>query len=199
MSDTLDVESALAESELVYCLPKALAWLRSRHVPDTAIIGPTARDIFGDTTFDSICVDTIVDLPCARFEFARRMKDQRSARRALLCPVRDEFGELADIASLDLKSGAIRLWVGRVAVLDQWRLSATKWPRLGEDLIVFGSALKWLRNDRRGVVVIDPARARWILEDARPIVADSEDTFWRLERALAGPPTLFLRKLARAA
>lgn len=72
-------------------------------------------------------------------------------------------------------------------------------PHLEEGLWVHPGVREWLRADRCGVVILDPARARWRLANKRLIVADAE--FGRLLReTLRLPePLIFVDRVGRAA
>jgi hypothetical protein len=129
------------------------------------------------------------------FDFAGR--EDEDARPALVAVARDEFGTVADLAAFDSR-GRIGAWLGRAALLGEQMLN---FPRIESPALhVFETGLDWLRGDRRGVVILDAARARWRLSGERLAVADVAHGR-RLRAALRLPePQIFVtRDIARRA
>lgn len=132
-------------------------------------LGIFGAGVNGRSPFDALHFEAAVRLPSGLFEFGRDMRDATGARDAIIVPARDEFGELVDLAAWD--DGAVALWRGHVAMLgeDQLALPRIETPALA----VFADVASWLRAGRRGVVIIDPQRARWCLADEQLMVADA--------------------------
>lgn len=155
-----------------------------------------ALGIFGDGVngrwpFYALAYDAVCFLPGDRFEFGRDMRDATGARDAIIVPAMNEFGELTDLAAWLPHTGELALWRGVVSMLGQNNIFA---PRLGEPLLVHENVADWLRAGRRGVVIIDPARALMLLAGDRLAVADAKFGR-RLRDALRLPaPKIFVTR-----
>ncbi|ARN80687.1 hypothetical protein [Methylocystis bryophila] len=120
-----------------------------------------------------------------RFDFAAETGLKRSTFAAVVFPVFDDQGETIDVAAWDLDSGALALWRGAACMLGEENICA---PRIEHDgLTVHPDALAWLRAGRTGVIILDPARARWRLAEER-LVVDDLAFGRRLRDALRLPP-----------
>ena len=60
-------------------------------------------------------------------------------------------------------------WLGVTPFLGAENLLA---PRLGDGLKVFPTPMEWLKRERDGVVIVDPAEARWVLVYEQLVVGD---------------------------
>jgi hypothetical protein len=161
-------------------------------------LGIYGDGVNGRGPFDALACDAVCFLPGRRFECARDMRDARGHEAAIIIPARDEDGELVDLAAWEPDTGALALWRGCVAMLGEEQLNA---PRIETPVLtVFADVASWLRAGQRGVVIIDPARARWRLAGERLAVADAAHGR-RLRAALRLPePRIFVyRDSARRA
>jgi hypothetical protein len=137
---------------------------------DTAIynklfgLGITGDAVNGRGPFDALHIEAVVFLPGGRFEFSRNLRDASGTVKAVIIPARDEFGELADLAALKA------LWRGVVGMFGKAQLAA---PRIACPALTVFSDLSWLRNNRSGVVIIDPKRASWRLAAEQLVVCDT--------------------------
>lgn len=135
-------------------------WLIDRGVPECAIAHDPGRDT--------------AEIRVARvrfegrfFEFARAEDEQ--GRPAFAVIARNEFEECDDIVAFDAR-GNIAPWLGRAALLGA---QMQHHPRIeSAALPVFPDALAWLRAKRRGVVILDPSRARWRLAQEEILIDD---------------------------
>ena len=150
------------------------------------------QGVDGAGGFDSLVYDVVVSLPGGRFEFARDMRDATGAKVAVIIPARDEYLEHVDLVALDLDTGAIATWLGRVAMLGQEWLSAATFD---EPLIVHETALDWLRAGREGLYVIDLGRAGRLLA-GRSIAVKSVVFGAALRAALRLEPQIFVEGAA---
>ena len=106
---------------------------------------PGARVSMAPAGSTGLVYDVVVFLPGGRFEFARGLRDATGAKTAIIIPALDEYLQLADLVALDLETGAIATWLGRVAMLGQQWLSAATFD---EPLLVHETPLDWLRAGR---------------------------------------------------
>jgi len=139
---------------------------------------------------DALAGADVNPLPGRRFDFAAEVGLMRGTVAALVFPVFDEFGEIIDVAAWNPNGGALALWRGAACMLGEQNIRA---PRIEHDgLTVHRDALAWLRAGRRGVVVIDPQRARWLLAEEQ-LVVDDAGFGRRLRDALRLPmPQVFM-------
>lgn len=101
----------------------------------------------------------------------------------------NEAGDLVDIVAFTL-DGSFASWLGRAAILGERSMFAPRIraPALG----VFRDPIEWLANQRAGVVILDPKRARWVLAETSAFVLDVLFGH-QLKRALALPePPIFM-------
>jgi len=141
-------------------------------------------------------VESAVFLPSGQFEFGRDLRDATGAVAALITPALDGFGEIEDLAAIDLDSGAMAQWRGRAAVLGAEMIFA---PRLGDPLRVFPDAMAWLAGNREGVVILDWTKAAAAL-DGVTLEVESVEFGRQLRQRLARPaPPIVVRVNGRAA
>ena len=112
---------------------------------------------------DAPRLDRIVHLSETAFEFARHQHGDDCVAVTLVC--RDEIGDPIDIAAWS-PPAPLTLWLGRAAMLGADNCLA---PRIAEGLLVHAGPLEWLRAACRGVVVVNPAKARSLLYRAQPL------------------------------
>ncbi|MDQ0395191.1 hypothetical protein [Labrys monachus] len=122
---------------------RQLNWLRVRGVATQALIEPdpvlTARVAFDRAgTFDIVT-------------------NEEEGARALLFLCYDTSGVAADITAWNPRTDRLALWLGAVVGPGEDEILR---PRLGAPLPVYRDPLWWLRNDRRGIVVVDARKAR---------------------------------------
>jgi hypothetical protein len=153
-------------------------------VPNLAL----GRDPGGYAGF-TLATDRII-FNARHFDFARDLDDPAEAVTALLIAARDESGDVVDIVAARPCDGRIATWLGRVGILGLQNIFA---PRLEcEALAVHLDALAWLRDDRRGVVIVNSTRAKSELADAGPFRATSIAHGRALRDALAFNPEIFV-------
>jgi hypothetical protein len=161
-----------------------IEWFRRRGVPITALGLPLA--VMTHAVWFDRC----------RFEF-EACRPSGEPQRAIVFPALNEFGDLADLVAWHPKSNALATWLGRVVVLGEEQIFG---PRLGEPLVVHPSPLEWLKASREGVVVVDPMRARPILQFAGPLmVADAAERRRLQEMLTIRPPTIRVAAKMRVA
>jgi hypothetical protein len=118
---------------------------------------------------------------------------------AIIVPLFED-GALLDLIATGLETRACRTREGIATVLGQEWIDHAKDTETAVRL--FGDPITWLRNGRRGAVVIDWRAARYALADVAGIACESELLAGRVERALRQPthlPKLFVREADRAA
>jgi hypothetical protein len=182
------------ESEQTQCL---LAILHQPTYFRLVAQGLRSEGIRGRGAFDTLCVEPVCFLSGGRFEFARYLRDATGNVLAVIIPARDETGELADLAALNLDTGALATRQGRVAMLGQENILA---PRIGEPLLVHETPIDWLRADREGVFVISSHSAAPLLRMGEPLGVQSARFGQRLRDALTIPaPRIVVATNQRAA
>jgi hypothetical protein len=140
-------------------------------------------------------LDRVVYLSETAFEFAR-YDDGRDCG-AMTFVVNNHIGNPIDIAAWSPRGANFASWLGRGALLGAENLFK---PRLAEGLAVHASPLEWLRAACRGVMVIDPERARSLLYRAQPLEVASVAHGRELRRAMeVKPPQIFVSSNWRAA
>jgi hypothetical protein len=144
----------------------------------------------GRGAFDSLQVADVIFRPGGRFEFSSEVRELRGHVAGVIIPIRDECGDLVDLAAWNPDDGALSLWRGMASMLGAENIFA---PRIeSEALLVFADVAAWLRAGRRGVVVLDPQCARWCLSGER-LVVDDPAFGRRLRDSLALPePKIFV-------
>ncbi|WP_294534306.1 hypothetical protein [uncultured Rhodoblastus sp.] len=197
MSDALS-QMALGEADILAAWREnysqirqtGFEWLLSMGVPPLAL----ARD---PAPFDGFPVTAAqVEFLDKGFEFTSYLRDPQRPQRALIILARDIDCEIADIAAWTPRTGEVRLWLGRLSMLGENNILA---PRFDEPLPVHETALDWLKADRRGVFIADPARASFQLE-GHSLLVDNAVFGGKLKQALTRPsPPIFVNKDARRA
>lgn len=114
------------------------------------------------------------------FEFARYCDGEPTASFIFL--VRNEHGDLADLAAWVPATGQLVTWLGHVAMLGEQNTLA---PRIGDPLAVHETPLEWLKASRDGVVLIHELIARPILQAAAPLATGTIAHGLRLRHQLA--------------
>ena len=109
-------------------------------------------------------------------------------------------GALLDLVATGLQTRAMRTRAGIATVLGREWIDHAKSTET--TLRLFGDPIEWLRNSRRGTVVVDWRAARHALADVPGIACESEFLAAQVERAMHQPvslPKLFVREANRAA
>jgi hypothetical protein len=185
-----------AEAALTESLPVVL------HSPTYEALfrlGVRGVALTGADAFDALHIEVVCFLQDGRFEFARDIRDQVEGALAVIIPCRDEFGRTTDLAAWHMDTGRVATWLGAAVMLGEDNISA---PRIDCDGVrVFPDAAAWLREDRRGVVILDATRARWRLTEERLIVREADIDFGRrLRKILRLPePRIFVETAKVAA
>jgi hypothetical protein len=126
------------------------------------------------------------------FSFERHLKHDEPCQYALITPVRDQFGEVADLIAM--RRDRLATWLGRVGCAGLQNLFA---PRLLSDALpIAADAIGWLAARRRSVLIINPERARWELASAGPILAGSLEHGRALRSALTLCPDILVQPIA---
>lgn len=132
---------------------------------------PPTADELGRDDFDMLDADRVCFLPGGLFEFVRDLREPGEIKDVAIIPRRDEFGTPIDLAAWDLGTGNIATLRGRAVMLGEEEVFA---PRVEHDgLHVFPNPAEWLRARRRGVVILNPKRARWRLAEHKLVVSDA--------------------------
>ncbi len=156
------------ERALSDCWPAVLDEATYSRLKRLGIHGP---GINGRGPFDALQVADVIFRPDQdqRFEFSRDAGSSVGAVTAVVIPVHDQAGDITDLAAWNMESGGFGLWRGVASMLgEDWLLS----PRIDDALDVFPTVTEWLRAGRRGVVIVDPKRARWALAGERIVATD---------------------------
>jgi hypothetical protein len=133
-------------------------------------LGIHGDGVNGHGPFDALQVADVIFRRGGRFDFSRDVRELRGHVSGVLIPARDECGDLVDLAAWNVDDGELALWRGVASMLCEDWISA---PRIESDaLAVFADVASWLRAGRRGVVIVDPQRARWRLTGERLAVDD---------------------------
>jgi hypothetical protein len=111
-----------------------------------------------------------------------------------------EGSVLIDLIATGLETRSTRTRAGVATVLGQEWIDRAKDTETTVRL--FADPIEWLRNDRRGAVVVDWRSARYALGDVPGIACQSELLAKQVERAMRQPvrlPQLFVPEANRAA
>jgi hypothetical protein len=120
------------------------------------------------------------------FCFERHLKYDETCQTALIAVARDQLSEPIDLVAMLLDRAAT--WLGRIGCLGLQNIFA---PRLLNNVLpIATNALDWLRNERRGILIINPVRARWELANAGPLCAANISHGIALREALALSPEI---------
>ena len=154
------------ERALLDCWPAVLHPLYS----SLFALGIHGEGVNGHGAFDALHVADVIFRPGGRFDFSRDVREVYGHVAGVIIPARDERGDLVDLAAWNVDGGELALWRGVASMLgDDW----VNAPRIESDaLAVFPDVASWLRAGRRGVVIVDPQRARWRLAGERLAVDD---------------------------
>jgi hypothetical protein len=178
-----------------YCWPVTL----SREIYDRLFaLGIRGLGVSGRGPFDALQFSDVIFRPAGRFDFAGEIGLVREQVGAIIIPARDETGEIIDLVAWNTQTGALALWSGDACMLGADQLTA---PRVDMDALpVFPDAAAWLRAGRRGLVIIDPKRARWLTAET-PLAVEDDAFGARLsaDMKLPEPQIFVVCKAARAA
>ncbi len=177
-----EIERVLNE----WCWPLVLHLLYS----SIFALGIHGYGVNGRGAFDALHVADVIFRPGGWFDFSSEVGTARGSVAGVIIPLRDETGDLVDLAAWNPDDGVIALWRGVACLLGEQNISA---PRIEHDGVrVHPSALAWLRAGRTGVYVVDPERARWRLA-GETLVVDDVAFGRRLRDALRLPePQIFV-------
>ena len=109
-------------------------------------------------------------------------------------------GALADLVATGMQTRATRTRAGIATVLGREWIDHAKATETTVRL--FADPIEWLRNGRRGAVVVDWRSARHALADVPGIACETDFLAAQVERAMHQPvclPKLFVREANRAA
>jgi hypothetical protein len=107
----------------------------------------------------------------SRFDFAADLPADRDDEvvSAMVLLALDEDSYPVDLVAWTAKPYRIESWLGATPFLGAENLLA---PRLGDGLKVFPTPMEWLKGERDGVVIVDPAEAKWVLVYEQLVVGD---------------------------
>jgi hypothetical protein len=118
---------------------------------------------------------------------------------AIIVPLFED-GALLDLIAVGLSTRSTRTRAGIATVLGQEWIDHAKATEATVRL--FADPIEWLRNGRRGSVIVDWRSARFALSDVPGIACENELLAERIKRAMQQPvhlPKLFVREPHRAA
>jgi hypothetical protein len=134
----------------------------------------------------------VVLLSGGRFEFSYYCSHDEQFITALIIILRDQFGDVADIAAWVPATNQIATWLNRVAMIGEHIVLS---PRVGEPLRVYPTPMEWLRGCRQGIVILNPFLARPLLYAASPLGVDDVEFGKRLRETLtAAPPRILVAR-----
>jgi hypothetical protein len=147
--------------------------------------------------FDALQVADVIFRPGGWFDFSSEVGTARGSVAGVIIPLRDECGDIVDLAAWNPDDGALALWRGAASMLGAENIFA---PRLGEPLLAHETPLDWLRAGRQGVFIVDPQRAAPLLRLSEPLGVAGEAHGRRLRQDLTIPaPRIVVASNARAA
>ena len=114
------------------------------------------------------------------FDFPGERGVEGDGSPAIMFLARDESGRPIDLVAWEPSTGKLAAWLDRAALLGEDQLWAPRIANAGA-LNVFESPRDWLREDRRGVVIINAKRAARQLRFAGKLCAESIDLGLRLD------------------
>ena len=172
----------------VYTATRALTvrqrdWLRAQGVPPAAFLG----DADGrGWPIRQARVERIGKL----FRFAT---EEGEGVPALILVARDQGGAGVELVAWSAREGWVVSESGALPLLGMEWLC----PLDGGPVEVHADVLAWLRAGRRGVVILDRARAVPVLREVKTLVVSDLDTGEKLERALTiKSPRICIREAA---
>jgi hypothetical protein len=115
---------------------------------------------------------------------------------AIIVPLFED-GTLLDLIATGPQTRTTRTRSGIAMVLGQEWIDRAK--DTGTAFRLLGDPIEWLRNGRRGAVVVDWRAARYVLADVPDIACDTELLAKQVERAMRQPaplPRLFVKEEA---
>jgi len=188
MCSALDVISAYRD-ETKTLSAEQIAWLLAKGVTTQAISGDP--DLMGYAVAGA---DVVFDDHSRLFDFGSERPDEITSP-AIVILARSNFGDEADLVAWSPRSGCLAAWLGAASMLGEQNALAA---RLGDPALdVHENPLSWLIAGRRGVVIVDPIRARPTLECATPLRAASVRHGLTLRKALTIPsPNIFVSRKA---
>ncbi len=161
----MSIAELLAEHSRCGCLTRAeIEWFRSRGVERGALAYS-----FHDGQF-AVKKDRVTFPGGPWFEFARYSRGHPSPVTACIMIARNCCGTAEDMVAWCPRTGQLATWLDRVSMLGEEQALA---PRIHDTLVVHPDPLSWLRDNRRGIVIVTPYRAGSILRDAGPLQAKS--------------------------
>lgn len=179
-----------AETEIMNCQPAVCDPATRDHLRALGVIQLAGRTA---DPFDALCAEPVVFMPGNRFEFARNLRDASGHRPAIIVPARDLYGDVIDLAAIDLNSSQVALWRERVPLLGGENVLCLR-PRLEAPLAVHATPQAWLRANREGVFIVNYRRAADLL-DGHSIAAECIEHGQRLRAALTRPaPAIVIGK-----
>ncbi len=125
-----------------------------RGVPPLALVQP-----------DVLMRDVVVYDDAGRFEF-KRWADGAEGVGAIIIMARSRIGDPMDLVAWTPGDNRLASWFGYAGLLGEDSVP------LHETVRVHRSPMSWLQASRRGVVLINPARAARALQDAGPLQAE---------------------------
>lgn len=130
--------------------------------------------------FSSILLNRVAFLPSGHFEFVHNLRGPTETAVACTLLLRDVNGDTVDVLAWQPSTGRAATWRRAVALLGEEQIDQ---PRL-EHLAIHDGVLSWLREGRRGLVVVDPHRAARMLDGRGPLVVRSVDFGKRIRKQL---------------
>jgi len=184
-----EIERVLNE----WCWPLVLHLLYST----IFALGIHGYGVNGRGAFDALHVADVIFRPGGWFDFSSEVGTARGSVAGVIIPLRDETGDLVDLAAWNPDDGALALWRSVASMLGAENIFT---PRLGEPLLVHETPLDWLRAGRDGVFLVDPQRAAPLLRLAEPLGVKRDAHGRSLHQVLTIPaPRIVVAKIARAA
>ena len=130
---------------------------------------------------------------------AHHYAPRAGGKPAVIAPL-FENGVLLDLVATGLETRSTRTRLGIATILGQEWIDHAK--ETETTVRLFADPIEWLRNGRRGGVIVDWRAARYALADVPGIACESEFLAKQVDRAMRQParvPQLFIREADRAA
>ena len=151
-------------------------WLLDRGIPPSALALDQGFNGF------TISIAAVV-FDGDRFDLGDDRPGEES-QTALVFVARDQWGEPVDLVAWAPRFDLVATYLGAIGLLGE---QAVLEPRLGEPLRVHPNILNWLRAGRRGVVILNHARARRLLDGCGPLQAHTVEHGLDLRKILTAP------------